>query len=194
MIPCVTDLVGLSIRDYLRELAVSQGAPGAGSSAAIVGATAAALVEMAGRASREDWDGAGGAIAQAAALRARLEPLVQADADALEEALTRLGGEGGGDALLGEALGRAAQVPFQIAEAAADVAELAAYVAVEARPDVQADAGAAALLAESAARTCAKLVEVNLATLEGDERLGRAQRLAQASSRAARRALAAGPS
>ena len=187
----MTELVGLSIRDYLRELAVSQGAPGAGSTAAIVGATAAALVEMAARASREEWDGAGGAIAQAAALRGRLEPLAQADADALEEALARLGEEGTGDEALGEALGRAAQIPLRITEAAADVAELAAHVAGEVRADVQADAAAAALLAESAARTGAKLVEVNLATLEGDERLERARRLAQASSRAAIRALEA---
>jgi methenyltetrahydrofolate cyclohydrolase len=192
LIPCVTDLVGLSIRDYLRELAVSQGAPGAGSSAAIVGATAAALVEMAGRASREDWDGAGGAIAQAAALRARLEPLVQADADALEEALTRLGGEGGGDALLGEALGRAAQVPFQIAEAAADVAELAAVAAECADGPHRTDAIAAAALAEGAVVAAVHLVELNLRTTRGDERSRRGAELVSAATTARERALEAG--
>jgi methenyltetrahydrofolate cyclohydrolase len=192
LIRSMAEILDLAIRDYVRELAASQGSPGAGSTAAIVGAAAAALVEMAARASGEDWAESGGAVAQAAALRRRLEPLAQADADALEEALARLGKEGGGDEALGEALGKAALVPLQITEAAADVAELAAHVAAEVRADVRADASAAALLAEAAARTGAKLVEVNLATLEGDERLASARRHAQTSSRAAVRALEAG--
>jgi formiminotetrahydrofolate cyclodeaminase len=185
-------LVDSSIRGYLRDLAVSQGAPGAGSTAAIVGAAAAALVEMAARASRDEWDEAGGAVAQAQALRSRLEPLVQDDADALEEALSRLGEERSGDEALGEALGRAALVPLRITEASADVAELAAEVADKVRADVRPDASAAALLAEAAARTGAALVEANLATLEGDERLEAARRCAESSCRAALRALAAG--
>jgi methenyltetrahydrofolate cyclohydrolase len=188
----VTDLLDLPIREYMSRLCVSEGAPGAGSTAAIVGATAAALVEMAARASQEQWQEAGGAAAQAAALRARLDPLCQADAEALEEALARLEEKDSGDQVLGEALGRAAEVPLRIAEAAADVAELAAQAAREVRPEVRPDAGAAAVLAEAAARTSAKLVEVNLATLEGDERLERARHLAKVSSRAAARALAAG--
>lgn len=188
----VSDLLDLPIREYMKRLCVSDGAPGAGSTAAIVGATAAALVEMAARASRDDWPEASGAAAQAAALRARLDPLCQADAEALEEALARLEEKDSGDQALGEALGRAADVPLRIAEAAADVAELAAHAAGEVRAEVRPDAGAAAVLAEAAARTSAKLVEVNLATLEGDERLERARYLAKASSRAAARALAAG--
>lgn len=187
----MAELLDLPIREYLRQLAVSQGAPGAGSTAAIVGASAAALIEMAARASHEEWPDAGGAVAQAEALRIRLEPLCQADAEALEEALSCLGEGSAGDEALGLALGRAADVPLRIAEAAADVAELAAHVADEARADVRPDVAAAALLAETAARTGALLVRVNLGTLEGDERLERATRLTQASSRAAARALAA---
>jgi methenyltetrahydrofolate cyclohydrolase len=188
----VSDLLDLPIREYMRRLCVSEGAPGAGCTAAMVGATAAALVEMAARASQDDWQEAGGTAAQAAALRARLDLLCQADAEALEEALTRLEEKSSGDQVLGEALGRAAEVPLRIAEAATDVAELAAHAAREVRAEVRADAGAAAVLAEAAARTGAKLVEVNLATLEGDERLERARKLAEASSRAAARALRAG--
>jgi methenyltetrahydrofolate cyclohydrolase len=187
----MSELLELPIRDYLRRLAASQGAPGAGSTAAVTGTAAAALLEMAARASLDEWPEAAGAAAQAASLRRRLEPLAQADAEALEEALTRLGEEGAGDEALGEALGRAALVPLRITEAAANVAELAAQVADQVRPDVRADAGAAALLAEAAARTGAKLVEVNLGTLEGDERLETARRLARASTAAALRALAA---
>lgn len=188
----MAELTDLSIRDYLDRLAVSEGAPGAGSTAAIVGAAAAALVEMAARASQEEWAEAGGAAAQAEALRARLSPLCQSDADALDAALTQLEEKGAGDEALGEALSRAASVPLRITEAATDVAELAAQVAAAARDDVRADASAAALLAEAAARTGAKLVEVNLATLESDERLEKARRLAGSSSEAARRAVRAG--
>ena len=185
----MAELIDLSIRDYLTRLATSDGAPGAGSTAAIIGAAAAALVEMAARASEDDWAEARGAAAQASVLRSRLDPLCEADAEALEEALARLREDGAGDEALGEALGRAAAVPLRITEAAADVAELAADAVANVRADVRADAAAAALLAEAAARTGAKLVEVNLATLEGDERLERAQRLAESSRRAARRAL-----
>jgi formiminotetrahydrofolate cyclodeaminase len=188
----MSDLLDLPIREYLSRLGVSEGAPGAGSTAAIVAAAAAALVGMAARASQEVWKEAGGAVAQAAALGARLDPLCQADADALEEALARLGAKREGDEALADALWHAAEVPLLIAEAATDVAELAAYVAGEVSAEVRPDAAAAALLAEAAARTGAKLVEVNLATLEGDEHLERARHLAQKSSRCAVRALAAG--
>ncbi|HEY7195732.1 MAG TPA: cyclodeaminase/cyclohydrolase family protein [Gaiellaceae bacterium] len=185
------DLLDLSSRDLLGKLAVSEGAPGAGSAAAFVGAAAASLVAMAARASRGSWDGASGAVAQAEALRARLDPLAQADADAFGEALARLGEGNAGDYALGEALGRAADVPLAIAEASADVAELAAHVAAEARSDVRADVGAAALLAEAAARTGARLVEVNLATRPDDERVELAHKVCAAAARAARHALAA---
>jgi formiminotetrahydrofolate cyclodeaminase len=155
----------------------------------MVGAAAAALVEMAARASGEDWEDAGGAVAQAAALRSRLEPLIQADAEVLEAALDRLRNTDGHDEALGEVLGQAALVPLQITEASACVAQLAAEAADKVRPDLRPDAATAALFAEAAARTGATLVEVNLATLEGDERLAEARRLAKASTQAAARAL-----
>lgn len=186
----MSDLLDLRIGEFLDRLSASGGSPGAGSAAALVAATAAAVVAMAARASVEEWEDAAGIAAQAEAIRRKLQPLAQADAEALEEALERLAA-GGGDEALGEALERAAEIPLRIVEASADVAELAAYASPSVRADVRADAVAAAMLAEAAARTCASLVEVNLATVEGDARLERARALAAACRRAAERAAAA---
>lgn len=185
----MADLLDLSLRDFAEQLAASEGAPGAGSVAALTGASAAGLLEMAARTSEEEWDEAGGAAAQAEALRGRLLPLGVEDAEALEQALERLDGPCD-DAALGTALGRAADIPLAIVEACGAVAELAAAIADDVRPDVRADVAGAALLADAAARTAARLVEVNLSTREGDERLARTHELTAACGRAASRALA----
>ena len=78
------------------------------------------------------------------------------------------------DFALGTALLRAAEVPLRIAEAAADVAELAALTAAEGSPHLRADATAAAALAEAATRAAAHLVDINLATVRGDAHSARA--------------------
>ena len=100
-------------------------------------------------------------------------------------------GAGGGDPQdLGLALERAAEVPLEIAEAAVDVASLAALVAERGEQALRADAVAAAVLALAAARAAATLVEVNLGTTASDERVTRARDLAGSATAAAERALA----
>ena len=81
----------LSVEELLDELAGPRAAPGAGSALALTTAMAAGIVAMAARISRDQWDEAGGAAAQAEALRARAAPLAQSDARAYEEALEALG-------------------------------------------------------------------------------------------------------
>jgi formiminotetrahydrofolate cyclodeaminase len=135
---------------------------------------------MTARLSLDDWDEAGGAVAQAKSLRLRVSPLAAADAQAFRDAIRALGGEhrsetGTRPMELGTALARAAEVPLQIAEAAADVAALAALVAERASGDVQPDAAAAAALAAAGARAAAHLVEVNLGAQEQDERVSAAR-------------------
>ena len=76
------------------------------------------------------------------------------------------------DFALGTALLRAAEVPLRIAEAAADVTELAAVAAAEGSPHLRPDATAAAALAEAATRAATHLVEINLATVPGDRSFG----------------------
>jgi formiminotetrahydrofolate cyclodeaminase len=141
-----------------------------GSSAAIAAAFAAALVTMTARIST-DWDAAPGIAAQARALRHRLLELAADDAEAFADAVAALEtGTERGRRPLGVVLARAADVPLAIASAAADVAELAAIATTGARPAVRPDAVAAAALAEAACFAAAHLVDVNLATLPGDER------------------------
>jgi formiminotetrahydrofolate cyclodeaminase len=187
-----------NVEDFLDSVAAETPAPGGGSVAAVVVEMAAALTAMAARFAREHWDGAGGAVAQAEVLRARTAPLAQEDADAYEAVLTAMRmpldlEPEVRNTLIGDTLSRAADVPLRIAEAAADVAELGATLAENGNPNLRGDAAAAALLSEAAARAAANLVEINLATTETDERIGRARELAQAARTAAERALAAGP-
>jgi methenyltetrahydrofolate cyclohydrolase len=153
---------------------------------------------MAARFSREHWDGAGGAVAQAEALRVRATPLAREDAEAYEAVLQAMRTPKDiepevRDTLIGETLSRAAEVPLRIAETAADVADLGATIAENGNPNLRGDAAAAALLADAATRVAANLVEINLATTEADERIGRARSLAQNARAAADRAVSAGP-
>ena len=117
--------------------------------------------------------------AQAEALRRRVTPLAERNAQAYYEAVTalgRLGSESGAsDEQLAKALARSAVIPLEIARAAADVATLAAEVAESADPSLRPDAAVAAALCFAGARGAAALVEVNLATTPGDERLARAK-------------------
>lgn len=184
--------------ELLESVASEVPSPGGGSVAALAAAMAAALVSMVARASRDAWPEAAGVAAQAGALRRRLAELAEIDAEAYEEALVALQLPRAlepevRNATIGLTLGRAADVPLAIAEAAADVAELGALTAEEADPNLRGDAVAAAVIGESAARAAANLVRVNLTTTEGDERVVLAGTLAQTAADAASRALAVGP-
>jgi methenyltetrahydrofolate cyclohydrolase len=183
-----------TLAEFMDDIAAETPAPGGGSVAAVVAALAASLAAMVARFSREHWEDAAGAVAQAESLRARVAPLAEEDAVAYETVLlarrlpTELEPEVR-DAALGDALSRAADVPLAIAEAATDVASLAAELARLGNPNLHGDASAAAVLAEAAVRAAAKLVEINLATREGDARLLRARELAEQARSEARRAL-----
>lgn len=158
------------------------GLPGAGSVAAVTGALAASLVSMTARLS-EDWEDRGAAIAQATSLRERLEALAREDAQAYAQALRSLEErDDPGDMAI--TLGRAADVPLRLAEAAADVAALASAVADRCEPQYRVDVTAAATLAAAAARTAAELVAVNLTALPDDPRVLRAREAADEAARA----------
>ena len=173
----------------LLESVVERGGPGAGAMAGLTAAVAAALVELAARATdRDDWPEAAGAAAQARTLRERLVPLARKDAEAYQAAVAQLQ-ERGDDFALGEALALAADIPLEIADQAENVAALASEAAARANPDLRADASAAAALALGAAWAAAKLVEVNLAMRSDDARLARARQIAAGATRTAREAL-----
>jgi formiminotetrahydrofolate cyclodeaminase len=183
-----------TLAEFMDDVAAETPAPGGGSVAAVVTALAASLAAMVARLSRKHWEDAAGAVAQAESLRARVAPLAEEDAVAYETVLLarRLPGDldpDVRDAALGDALSRAADVPLAIAEAATDVASLASELARLGNPNLHGDASAAAVLAEAAVRVSAKLVEINLATREGDERLLRAHALTEQARQLARLAL-----
>ena len=141
----------------------------------------ASLVTMVARGS-SDWEEGPGIASQSRALRSRLTALGEEDATAFAEVLVmmrdRTGTPEQRDFALGLALLRAAEVPLRIAEAAADVAELAAAAAAEGSPHLQPDATAAAALAEAATQAATHLVEINLAIVPGDRHSERAALLA----------------
>jgi methenyltetrahydrofolate cyclohydrolase len=180
----------LSAEELLDRFAHGTPVPGAGPAAAFVTAFAAALSAMAARSSFESWADAGAAVAQAESLRARAVRLAQEDAEALEGflAVRRADEEHRPEARdfnLVQALDRAAEIPLAIAEAACDIAQLAAHVADHCEGDVRADAASAAALAAGAASAAAHLVEVNLAMADGDMRVVSARKLVRMAQEAA---------
>jgi formiminotetrahydrofolate cyclodeaminase len=188
-------LLDQSVEALLDAIGSGEPLPASGTTAALVAAMAAGLVSKVARVSK-DWEDGQGVIAQARALRVRLTLLAQADTEAYGSALAamRLPRElpqEQRDAILGRSLERAADVPLAIADAAADVAELAAVAAANGKTRLVPDAIAAAELADGAARAAALLVGVNLATGDGDARtLLAAQTVSRASSARARAAQA----
>jgi methenyltetrahydrofolate cyclohydrolase len=187
-----------TVDEFCETIAAETSAPGGGSVAAIVTGFAASLAAMTARFSTEHWEGAAGAVAQAETLRARVLPLADEDARAYETFLLarRMPENVEPDvrnAAIGDALSRAADVPLQIAEAAVDVACLAADLAERGNPNLRGDAVTAALLAEAAARATANLVEINLGTHEADERVQRAREICEMTRRISRRVLEPAP-
>lgn len=165
----------------------AEAVPASGWVAGVSASFAAALVAKAASRS-EGWSDSAGARAQAVDLRDRLLALAVQDAQAYESALDALERR---EHDLGGALATAADVPLALAEAAADVALLAADATERADGAARADAAAAAALAAGAARAAAKLVAINLSTQPGDERIAAAERAVDTADDAARQALVA---
>jgi methenyltetrahydrofolate cyclohydrolase len=188
------DMLSAPLGDVLGHIASEVPSPAGGSAAAIAVALGAGLTAMCARNSREGWPDARGATAQAELLRARIEPLAQADAEAYESALAafrlpELLEPEVRDATLGVALERAAAVPLAIAEVGADVTSLAADLVEHGNPDVRGDAVAGALLAEAGTRAAVHLVRINLGATPEDVRVTRAVTIAESAARSVQRAL-----
>jgi methenyltetrahydrofolate cyclohydrolase len=181
-------LASFSLQDpverFLDRIASAEPAPAGGSVAAVAVAMAAGLVAMAARLAHE-WPKAGEVVEQAEALRSRMATLALADEDAYAKVIeaTRLPPDSPSRAAeLEAALSGAADVPLAVAEAAAEIAVLAALVAQEGNDRLRGDALVAAELAEAGARGAAELVAINLAGRD-DPRIGRAKDLAAATQR-----------
>ena len=157
--------------------------PAAGSAGTAAAALAAALVTKAARRSRTVWPEAGGAIAQAAALEARLWQAGNDLERTYRQAVEVL--ESGDQERIGEFVPAAAEASLELARVAADVAELAVDAAHHCDQAHHADVTVAAILATAAARTGAHLVAVNLLSRPDDARSLEARLLVERSHQSA---------
>jgi formiminotetrahydrofolate cyclodeaminase len=141
-----------SLKAFLDAVPARTPAPGGGAVAAIAGALAAGLVAMAARFAPDEWERRAEVVGRAEELRALLEPLADADAEAYTAFLAER---------TPETTERIVAVPFEIVELSAEVGELARLVAEEGNPRVSGDAAAALDLAAAAASIAARMVRIN---------------------------------
>jgi formiminotetrahydrofolate cyclodeaminase len=177
------DFLSQRLGDLLEQVAERTPAPGGGSASAVAVALAAGLAGMAASFSDRHWPDAGPAAARAAQLRERAAALAPEDAEAYEAVLAARGED------VPAALERAAAVPLELAELAAEAARLAADASRHGNPNLRGDATAGALLAAAGARAAANLVAINLEGRPEDDRPARAARFAAEAAEAADRAL-----
>jgi methenyltetrahydrofolate cyclohydrolase len=178
-------LADQTLSGFLAATAEATPAPGGGSSAAVVCALAAGLVEMAASIEATGSDVPG----RARALRLRALELAEAELGSYApvlEARRLPADDPARSEAIEAALVEASRSPLAIAEAAAQVAELGAQVAGAAKPSVRGDAVTGVQLAEAAASAAAGLVATNLEGLDAGELADRAD-AARAAAESARR-------
>jgi len=186
-----SEYLDLPLGAFLDLVARGNPAPGGGSAAAVAVALAAGLSGMAARLSAGQLADAEGLADRADVAMWRVAPLARIDAesygrvlDAYREPDSETRTERVSDALSG-----ATDVPLAVAEIGNEVAGIAARLVEEGNPNLEGDAIAALLLAEAGVRAATVLVEINLSSANvGDDRLGRANELADESAATVRRA------
>jgi formiminotetrahydrofolate cyclodeaminase len=165
----MADWPRVTLEDFAAALGDAGPVPAAGAASAAVCAFAAGLVQLALGA---DDPGA----ARAAELRVEALALMERDERAYA-AFVESRGRGDPDEL--EARREASRPPLEMAEAAAEIAELADAAGSVAPPARRGDALAAGHLARGAGRAALALVDVNLeGAAEGEPLLSRAAQLA----------------
>jgi len=168
-----------SLKGFLDAVPARTPAPGGGAVAAVALALAAGLTAMAARFAADDWERRAEVVGRAEELRARAEPLADADAAAYGAFMTER---------TDETVEQIVAIPFELGELAAEAAELAAVVAAEGNPNVSGDAAAGADLAAAVASIAARLVAINARS--GDARIREARdHVARAAAAAARAAV-----
>ena len=136
-----------SVAELLEAVGARTPAPASGAAAALTGALAAALVELAAR-----FAGDGGAVERAQRLGARLAELADEDAEAYQAFLAERSDAN---------RARIVRVPEEIAACADEAAALGDEVRGHLRSAVAGDAEAGAALARAAAQVARRLAELN---------------------------------
>ena len=165
----------LRLQEFLDAVPGRTPAPGGGAVAAIAASLGAGLTAMAARFAPDAWARRAEVVGRAEELRALVESLADADAEAYGAFMAER---------TDETLERIVAIPEQIVRIAAEVVELASLVAVEGNPNVSGDAAAGADLAAAAASIAARLVAIN--ARDGDERVAAAGQQARAAAELAR--------
>jgi methenyltetrahydrofolate cyclohydrolase len=176
--PASSSIFDLTLGEFLDRLGSSDPTPGGGAAAAVVGALGAALIEMTanltiGRPRLADvQDQAHGIERRAADLRARLQKLGDADAEAFDQVTAAYKLPRADDAqkaaraqAIQAALRVAADVPLESARISAEVVELAEEAAPLLNPAVISDVLVGSLLAQAALNGAGLNVEINLASM-----------------------------
>jgi formiminotetrahydrofolate cyclodeaminase len=176
-------LAGLSVDEYLRQLASGDPTPGGGSAAALGGALGAALVSMVcnltiGRERYAATEAEATAIREEArVLLDRLRRGIDEDAAAYDGVMIAYRLPRGSDeeraartAAIQHATYEAALVPLALAEAAAQMIELAERGLGKTNPNAASDLAVAALLGVAALDGAAANVDINLASLHDEQR------------------------
>ena len=189
----MTSSLDQPVVQFLDQVAARSPAPGGGGAAALTGALAAGLAAMAARFSAAQLPGAADLAARADQLQHRAAELVDEDAHAYGAVLDAFAlprDIAGRYQQVRAALDRAAAVPEEMTQLGAQVAGLAARLAVAGNPNLRGDSVTAALLAEASARSAACLVDINV-TLGGlgDEVSHQAAQASSAAHAAAQQAV-----
>jgi formiminotetrahydrofolate cyclodeaminase len=176
--PDSSSIFDLTLGEFLERLGSSDPTPGGGAAAAVVGALGAALVEMTanltiGRPRLADVQEQARRIQERAAeLRARLEQLGDADAEAFDRVTAAYRLPRADDAqkaartqAIQAALRVAADVPLETARISAEVTELAEEAAPVLNASVISDVLVGALMAQAALNSAALNVEINLGSM-----------------------------
>jgi methenyltetrahydrofolate cyclohydrolase len=186
-----SEYLDLPLRAFLDLVASGEPAPGGGSVAAVAVALAAGLSGMAARLSAGQLADADELADRADAARQRVAPLARMDAQSYARVLYayRVPDSETRSESVSDALSGAADVPLAVAEIGNEVAGIAARLVEEGNPNLEGDAIAALLLAEAGVRAATVLVEINLSSANvEDDRLGRANELADETAATVRRA------
>lgn len=161
------DFLDQPLSRFFESVASASPAPGGGAAAAVTVALAAGLSAMAARLSVGQLRDSAQLVDQAERLRQRATELAQEDMMAYEAvhaayALPKDRDPEGRRLRIRAALVGATDVPLEIAEVAAQVAELAGRLATDGNPNLKGDAVTGALLALAGARSALALIELNV--------------------------------
>lgn len=163
------------------DLASAAPAPGGGSAAALSGALGASLVAMVCRLTigRKNYQEVSATfetiLPRAEALRAELLDSIQLDADSYSQVMNAYQLPKESDAeknartlAIQNALKQAAETPLRVANACAQILEMAEFAASNGNKNAASDAGAGALMAEAGLRAAMLNVEINLGLIQDE--------------------------